>query len=45
MKRILSNKKIITVLGTIICFLIMIGIFYAISQCISGNINISIGIN
>lgn len=45
MKRILTNKKFITVLATIICFLIMTGIFYVISQCITGNITISIGIN
>lgn len=45
MKRLLTNKTFITVIGTIAIFLIMTGIFYAISQCISGNISISIGIN
>ena len=45
MKKLLMNKRFITVVGTIVSFLIMLGIFYAISQCISGNINISIGIN
>ena len=45
MKRLLTNKRFITVVGTIISFLIMLGVFYAISQCISGNINISIGVN
>ena len=45
MKRILTNKNFITVAGTILCFLIMTGIFYAISQCISGSVNITIGVN
>lgn len=45
MKRILTNKNFITVLGIILCFLIMTGIFYVISQCISGEITISIGVN
>lgn len=45
MKRLLSNKNFITFVGTILMFAIMIGIFYAISQCISGNITISIGVN
>lgn len=52
MKRILTNKKFITVITAIATFLIMTGIFCAISQCIyeiskgiSGNINISIGVN
>lgn len=45
MKRIFTNKKFITILGTILCFLIMTGIFYVISQCISGEITISIGVN
>ena len=45
MKRLLTNKKFITITGTIIIFLIMTGIFYTISQCISGNVTISIGIN
>ena len=45
MKRILSNKTFITIIGTIVCFLIMTGIFYAISQGISGSIDITIGIN
>lgn len=45
MKRILRNKKFVSGIATIVAFLIITGIFYAISQCISGNINISIGIN
>lgn len=45
MKKIITNKKFITITGTILCLLIMTGIFYAISQCISGSINIKIGIN
>ena len=45
MKKILMNKKFIEIIVTIIMFIILIGMFYAISQCISGNINISIGIN
>lgn len=45
MKRLLMNKNFITIIGTIVCFLIMTGIFYAISQCISGNISITIGVN
>lgn len=45
MKRILTNKTFITVIATILTFLIMTGIFYAISQCISGGIDIHIGVN
>lgn len=45
MKKIINNKKFITITGTILCLLIMTGIFYAISQCVSGSINIKIGIN
>ena len=45
MKRLLMNKSFITITGTIICFLIMIGIFYVLSQCISGSISITIGVN
>ena len=45
MKRIFRNKTFITILGTIICFLIVTAMLYVISQCISGNITISIGVN
>ena len=45
MKKILSNKKFITIIGYILIFVIYIGIFYAISQCINGNLDISIKIN
>jgi hypothetical protein len=45
MKRLLSDKRFITIAGTILIVAIWIGIFYAISQCINGNLDISIKIN
>lgn len=45
MKRLLSDKRFITIVGTILIIVIYIGIVYAISQCINGNLDISIRIN
>lgn len=45
MKKLLSNKTFVEVAATIIIFVVMIVIFYVISQCITGNIDISIKVN
>lgn len=43
--KLLRNKKFIEIVATITIFIILTAIFYVLSQCISGRIDIRIGVN